>query len=63
VSEQLGTLVREGVAATNIREEGDSRRVDAGGETYEAPVLVDAAGAWGGRIASSASGRAPSWPS
>ncbi len=50
-AEQLGTIVREGVAATNIRKDGQFWRVDAGGETYEAPVLVNAAGAWGGRIA------------
>jgi sarcosine oxidase subunit beta len=50
-AEQLGTIVREGVAATNIRKDGQLWRVDAGGETYEAPVLVNAAGAWGGRIA------------
>ena len=52
-AEQLGTIVREGVAATNIRKDGKLWRVDAGDETYEAPVLVNAAGAWGGRIASS----------
>jgi sarcosine oxidase subunit beta len=50
-AEQLGTIVREGVAATNIRKDGQLWRVDVGGETYEAPVLVNAAGAWGGRIA------------
>lgn len=50
-AEQLGTIVREGVAATNIRKEGQVWRADAGGETYEAPVLVNAAGAWGERIA------------
>jgi sarcosine oxidase, subunit beta len=52
-AEQLGTVVREGVKATNIRKDGKLWRVDAGGETYEAPVLVNAAGAWGGRIAAS----------
>ena len=50
-AEQLGTLVREGAAAENIRRAGSLWRVDAGGETFEAPVLVNAAGAWGGRIA------------
>lgn len=50
-AEELGTTVREGVAATNPRLDGQIWRVDAGGETFEAPVLVNAAGAWGGRIA------------
>ena len=52
-AEQLGTLVREGVAATNVRREGKSWRVDAGDESFEAPILVNAAGAWGGQIAAS----------
>lgn len=50
-AEELGAIIREGVAATNIRREGKSWKVDAGAETFEAPVLVNAAGAWGGRIA------------
>jgi sarcosine oxidase, subunit beta len=50
-AEQLGTIVREGAAATNVRRDGRVWRVDAGGETFEAPVLVNAAGAWAGRIA------------
>ncbi len=52
-AEQLGTIVREGIAATNICKDGKLWRVEAGGETYEAPVVVNAAGAWGGRIAAS----------
>jgi sarcosine oxidase subunit beta len=47
----LGTTVCEGVAATNIRKEGGLWRVDVGAETYAAPVLVNAAGAWAGNIA------------
>jgi sarcosine oxidase subunit beta len=47
----LGAIVLEGVAATNIRKEGDLWHVDVGTETFAAPVLVNAAGAWGGRIA------------
>jgi sarcosine oxidase subunit beta len=50
-AEQLGATIREGVAATNVRREGKLWRVDAGDETFEAPVLVNAAGAWGGEIA------------
>jgi len=52
-AEVLGTVVREGVAASNVRKEDGLWRVEAGGETYAAPVLVNAAGAWGGRIAAS----------
>jgi sarcosine oxidase subunit beta len=47
----LGATVCEGVAATNIRKEGGLWRVDVGADTYAAPVLVNAAGAWAGRIA------------
>ncbi|BAM88195.1 SoxB protein [Bradyrhizobium oligotrophicum S58] len=50
-AEQLGALVREGIAATSIRKEHGLWHVDAGSETFAAPVLVNAAGAWAGRIA------------
>ncbi|MEH2503144.1 MULTISPECIES: NAD(P)/FAD-dependent oxidoreductase [unclassified Bradyrhizobium] len=46
-----GATVREGVAATNIRKQDGLWRVDVGTDTYAAPVLVNAAGAWAGRIA------------
>ncbi|MEN3286771.1 MAG: hypothetical protein V7634_1071 [Bradyrhizobium sp.] len=46
-----GAIVREGVAATNIRKENGLWHVDVGSESYAAPVLVNAAGAWAGRIA------------
>jgi sarcosine oxidase, subunit beta len=52
-AQALGATVREGVAATNIRKEDGLWRVDAGGDSYAAPVLVNAAGAWAGRIAAS----------
>ncbi|GGA99452.1 sarcosine oxidase subunit beta [Brucella endophytica] len=58
-AEEMGTAVREGVAATNIRRESGLWRVDAGGETFEAPVLVNAAGAWAGRIAADLSEPVP----
>jgi len=48
----LGAIIREGVAATNIRKNGKLWRVDVGVESFAAPVLVNAAGAWAGRIAS-----------
>ena len=50
-AEQLGAVVREGVAATNVRKDGPLWHVDVGAETYAAPILVNAAGAWAGRIA------------
>ena len=49
-AEELGALVREGAAAENVHRAHGVWRVDAGGETFEAPVLVNAAGAWGERI-------------
>jgi sarcosine oxidase subunit beta len=48
---ELGTTVLEGVAARNIRKEGDLWHVDVGADTFAAPVLVNAAGAWAGHIA------------
>jgi len=50
-AEALGATVREGFPATNLRREQGLWRVDVGSDTYEAPVLVNAAGAWGGRLA------------
>jgi sarcosine oxidase subunit beta len=50
-AETLGATIREGVAATNIRKENGLWRVEAGTYSYAAPVLVNAAGAWAGRIA------------
>ncbi|MGJ5006208.1 NAD(P)/FAD-dependent oxidoreductase [Bradyrhizobium oligotrophicum] len=50
-AEQLGALIREGVAATNIRKDGKLWHVDVGAESFAAPVLVNAAGAWAGQIA------------
>jgi sarcosine oxidase subunit beta len=47
----LGAIIREGVAATNIRKQDSLWCVDVGAETYAAPVLVNAAGAWAGGIA------------
>jgi glycine/D-amino acid oxidase-like deaminating enzyme len=47
----LGATVCEGVAATNVRREDGLWRVDVGADSYAAPVLVNAAGAWAGRIA------------
>jgi sarcosine oxidase subunit beta len=50
-AEQLGATVREGVAANNIRYSDGLWHVDAGSESFAAPVLVNAAGAWAGKIA------------
>jgi glycine/D-amino acid oxidase-like deaminating enzyme len=50
-AEALGATIREGVAATNIRKENGLWQVDVGSDSYAAPVLVNAAGAWAGRIA------------
>jgi glycine/D-amino acid oxidase-like deaminating enzyme len=47
----LGAIVCEGVPASNIRKDSGLWRVDVGSETFAAPVLVNAAGAWAGRIA------------
>jgi sarcosine oxidase, subunit beta len=50
-AQALGAIIREGVAASNIRKEDGLWHVDVGSDGYAAPVLVNAAGAWAGRIA------------
>ncbi|MGY2052105.1 NAD(P)/FAD-dependent oxidoreductase [Methylobacterium sp. JK268] len=50
-AEALGAEIREGVPAARIRREDGLWKADVGAETYAAPVLVNAAGAWAGRIA------------
>ncbi|TAD80667.1 MAG: FAD-binding oxidoreductase [Sphingomonadales bacterium] len=45
-----GTLVT-GAQVTAIAREGDLWRVEAGGEPYAAPILVNAAGAWADDVA------------
>ena len=52
-AERLGAVVREGEPARNVRREDGLWRVDVGAESYAAPILVNAAGAWAGRIAES----------
>lgn len=51
-AERLGARIVEGVAVADIRRVGKSFEARlATGEVLEAPVLVNAAGAWAGRIA------------
>jgi sarcosine oxidase subunit beta len=47
----LGATVCEGMAASNIRKVDALWQVDVGADSYAAPVLVNAAGAWAGQIA------------
>ncbi len=50
-AEQLGARIIEGVAAGNARYKAGLWHVDAGSETFCAPILIIAAGAWGGAFA------------
>lgn len=50
-AEGLGADIREGTAAGLPRHENGLWQIEAGGETFAAPNLVVAAGAWAGRIA------------
>ncbi|HEY0844849.1 MAG TPA: FAD-binding oxidoreductase [Noviherbaspirillum sp.] len=52
-----GGLVRCGAEVTAMAHDGGRWRVQAGGECYEAPVVVNAAGAWCDVIASLAGAR------
>jgi D-arginine dehydrogenase len=46
-----GAKLVQNAPATSIRREGDVWRVEAGGEVYCAPVLINAAGAWADGVA------------
>jgi sarcosine oxidase subunit beta len=50
-AETLGARFVEGAAVGRIERAGGVWRVEAGGARYEAPVLVNAAGAWADRVA------------
>lgn len=50
-AEALGAEIHERVAVSNVRREGRDFVLEAGGETWRAPVLVNTAGAWAGRFA------------
>jgi sarcosine oxidase subunit beta len=50
-AEALGAIVREGEAARSVRREDGLWRVDVGADEFAAPILVNAAGAWAGRLA------------
>jgi len=50
-AETLGARVFEGLAVTHVAREGREFVVTAGDKVFRAPVLVNAAGAWSGRIA------------
>lgn len=47
----LGQEVHEGVAVTGLTRRGGVWSVTTSGDTYEAPIIVNAAGAWADRIA------------
>ncbi len=51
MAEKRGARIIEGVAVTDVKREGCDWHVTAGEETYTAPILVNAAGAWAGQFA------------
>ncbi|MCC0015160.1 MAG: FAD-binding oxidoreductase [Rhodobiaceae bacterium] len=55
----LGAEIREGCPVTSIRRESGIWHVEAGGRRYEAPVIVNAAGAWAGHLAAMAGDPVP----
>jgi len=54
-----GVDVREGVGVTKVERPGHVWRVSDGLTTFEAPLLVNAAGAWAGQIAAMAGDHIP----
>jgi sarcosine oxidase subunit beta len=61
-AETLGARFVEGAAVGRIERAGGVWRVEAGGARYEAPVLVNAAGAWADRVAAQLGDRVPLEP-
>lgn len=51
MAEKRGARIIEGVAVTDVKRNGRDWQVTAGEETYSAPILVNAAGAWAGKFA------------
>lgn len=51
MAEKRGARIIEGVAVTDVKRAGRDWQVTAGDETYTAPILVNAAGAWAGKFA------------
>lgn len=49
--EQLGVRIRESCRVEKITRHGNIWQIRANGQMYESPVLVNCAGAWGGKIA------------
>jgi len=47
----LGAQIRSGTAVTGLSQQGGIWTVEAGAARFQAPLLVNAAGAWGARIA------------
>ncbi len=50
-AEAMGARVFEGIAVTSVAREGKEFVVKAGEREFRSPILVNAAGAWSGRIA------------
>ncbi len=51
---EAGVVVHEGVGVSRLERRGGAWRASDGGDWFEAPLVVNAAGAWGGQIASMA---------
>lgn len=50
-AQRAGARFVEGVRVTGVRRDGGRWRVDTGAGTFDAPVVVNAAGAWADRLA------------
>ena len=55
----LGGEIRSGMPVTGLRRRAGLWQVTAGGQNFEAPVVVNAAGAWASRLAALVGDRAP----
>jgi sarcosine oxidase subunit beta len=61
-AEELGAVVREGVKVVGLDRRGERWEVATGNGIFRAPVLVNAAGAWGGELAALLGDKAPIVP-
>ena len=57
--ESLGVVIHENTPVTSAKKQGQTWQIKTAAASFEAPVVVNAAGAWGGKIAQMMGDHAP----